>query len=68
MRRDGGLCVISPVCRLKGVVGKALQAFLAVFDDCTLADIAENRSELAELLDMRAVSGRVLRRAAAGGE
>jgi len=59
MRRDGGLCVISPACRLKGVVGKALQAFLAVFDDITLADIAKNRSELTELLEMRRVSRKV---------
>lgn len=59
MRQDGGLCVISPVCRLKGVVGKALEAFLAVFDDFTLADIAKNKSDLAELLEMSRVSGKV---------
>jgi Rrf2 family nitric oxide-sensitive transcriptional repressor len=59
MRRDGGLCVISPACRLKGVVGKALQAFLAVFDGFTLADIAKNRSDLTELLEMRRVSRKV---------
>jgi Rrf2 family transcriptional regulator, nitric oxide-sensitive transcriptional repressor len=59
MRRDGGLCVISPACRLKGVVGKALQAFLAVFDGYTLDDIAGNRSELAKLLEMYRVSGKV---------
>lgn len=59
VRRDGGLCAISPACRLKGVASKALGAFLAVFDDFTLADIAGNRSELAELLEMRSVSGKV---------
>ncbi|RWN60558.1 Rrf2 family transcriptional regulator [Mesorhizobium sp.] len=59
MRRDGGLCVISPACRLEGVVVKALQAFLAVFDGYTLADIAANRSELVELLEMHRVSGEV---------
>lgn len=59
IRRDGGLCVISPVCRLKGVVSKALEAFLAVFDGYTLADLAGNRSALVELLQMSRVSGKV---------
>ena len=59
MRRDGGQCVITPACRLRGIVGKALQAFLAVFDDFTLADIVANRSELAELLEMGRVSGKI---------
>lgn len=53
MRHDGGLCAISPACRLKGIVGRALEAFLAVFDGFTLADIARNRAELAGLLRMR---------------
>jgi Rrf2 family nitric oxide-sensitive transcriptional repressor len=53
MRAEGGTCAISPACRLKGVVGKALEAFLSVFDDYTLADIAGNQAELAELLALR---------------
>ena len=60
MRRDGGLCVISPACRLKGVVGKALEAFLVVFDGFTLADIVRNESELTKLLETRKVSGKVV--------
>jgi Rrf2 family nitric oxide-sensitive transcriptional repressor len=59
MHGEGGGCVISPACRLKGVVGKALQAFLAVFDDVTLADVVKNRSELAELLELGRVPGKV---------
>ena len=50
MRREGGACVISPACRLKRVVRKALDAFLSVFDEYTLADIAGNRDVLEELL------------------
>ena len=50
MRPDGGGCVISPVCRLKGLVGKALDAFLAVFDEYTLAEITANRAALHTLL------------------
>jgi Rrf2 family nitric oxide-sensitive transcriptional repressor len=56
MRRDGGACVISLRCRLKGIVSKALEAFLSVFDGHTLADIVENRTALAELLDLRGSS------------
>jgi Rrf2 family transcriptional regulator, nitric oxide-sensitive transcriptional repressor len=52
MRGDGGVCAISPACRLKGVVRKALEAFLSVFDDYSLADIAGNREVLAELLGL----------------
>lgn len=50
--RTQGVCVISPACRLKGVVRKAVEAFLSVFDDYSLADIAGNREVLAELLDL----------------
>lgn len=50
MCRDGGACVISRACRLEQVVRKALDAFLAVFDEYTLADIAANRGFLAQVL------------------
>lgn len=50
-RPGGGACVISPVCRLKGIVGEAAQAFLAVFDAYTLADLVGNRTLLAQLLE-----------------
>lgn len=52
MRPEGTICRISPACRLKGIVGSALEAFLAVFDRFTLADIAGNREALAALLDL----------------
>jgi Rrf2 family nitric oxide-sensitive transcriptional repressor len=32
-------CPIVPVCRLKGILAQALESFLAVLDDCTLADL-----------------------------
>ncbi|MCJ8143306.1 Rrf2 family transcriptional regulator [Ancylobacter sp. A5.8] len=38
----GNRCLITPRCRLKGVVGEALAAFLSVFDRHTLADIILN--------------------------
>jgi Rrf2 family nitric oxide-sensitive transcriptional repressor len=52
MRAGGGTCVISPACRLKGIVGIALDAFLAVFDRFTLSDLAGNREALSGLFDL----------------
>lgn len=34
-----GRCLVTPRCRLKGIVGEALAAFLAVFDRHSLADL-----------------------------
>src|SRR5262245_60503962 len=58
--REDGACAISPACRLKGVVGKALDAFLSVFDDYTLADIARDRMQLTKLLEIRDVSEKIV--------
>lgn len=52
LRQNGGLCAIAPACRLKSVVGRALEAFLSVFDEYTLADITGNRAALAQLLSL----------------
>jgi Rrf2 family nitric oxide-sensitive transcriptional repressor len=50
MKSGGGACVLSPICRLKGIVREALGAYLAVFDKYTLADLVANRAELASVL------------------
>lgn len=34
-----GRCLVTPSCRLKGIVGESLAAFLAVFDRHSLADL-----------------------------
>ncbi|MEP7297143.1 MAG: Rrf2 family transcriptional regulator [Burkholderiales bacterium] len=47
---SGGRCAISPVCRLAGVLGEAVEAFYAVLDRYTLADLVHNRDELARIL------------------
>lgn len=38
----GNACLITPSCRLKGILGRALAAFLAEMDRYTLADLAVN--------------------------
>jgi Rrf2 family nitric oxide-sensitive transcriptional repressor len=43
-------CPIAPVCALQGVLASALEAFLAVLDRYSLADLLENRRDLAALL------------------
>jgi len=52
MKTDGGTCLLTPVCRLKGVVREALQAYLAVFDKYSLADLIQNKDALGLLLQM----------------
>lgn len=46
-------CPIAPVCALAGVLGQALNAFLAVLDRYTLADVLENHRDLGALLDIK---------------
>lgn len=43
-------CPIAPVCGLSDMLGEALDAFLAVLDRYTLADILKNRAAFATLL------------------
>jgi Rrf2 family nitric oxide-sensitive transcriptional repressor len=51
---DGGHCLITDVCRLKGVLGEAVDAFYAVLDRYTLADISRNRQILGKVLMIHA--------------
>lgn len=52
LRADGGTCIISPACRLRGVFIEAQNAFLQVLDRYTLADVTGNRATLAALLSL----------------
>ena len=45
-------CPIEPACNLKRVLGKALQAFIDVLDEYTLADLTTNRSRLQRMLNV----------------
>lgn len=44
------LCAIAQVCRLRGVLDEAVQAFYAVLDRYTLEDLAKNRTSLKKVL------------------
>lgn len=43
-------CAIVSCCRLKGVLGEAVNAFYAVLDRYTLADLVRNQRELSSIL------------------
>ncbi|MFN4088080.1 MAG: RrF2 family transcriptional regulator [Alphaproteobacteria bacterium] len=43
-------CVIAGPCRLRGVLKRALDAYLAVLDGCTLADLSDDPAALGLVL------------------
>lgn len=47
---DSAPCAIAPVCRLRGVLGEAVDAFYGVLDRYTLADLAHNPRVLSRML------------------
>jgi Rrf2 family nitric oxide-sensitive transcriptional repressor len=47
-----GACAIEPACILKGALDEALDAFLAVLDRHTLADLARPRRRLSALFPL----------------
>ena len=54
---EPGQCPIAPACALRGVLGEALDAFLAVLDRYTLADLLGPRRALCELLGCGEAAG-----------
>jgi len=49
---DDNQCVITPACYLKHIIGEALNAFIAVLERYTLADLLANEAELGKLLNI----------------
>lgn len=49
---DPGGCPINAMCKLKGALHRAHQAFMAVLDDITLAEVLSNRDQLAPPLNI----------------
>lgn len=50
----GGSCVIMPACRLKRAMHEARAAFFGVLDATTIADLAQPKGQLQELLGIAA--------------
>ncbi len=55
----GNACRITPACRLKGILGEALRAFIGVLSCYTLADVVAAPAETARLLGLSDGAGRV---------
>ena len=47
-----GLCVIAPVCELKGILDQALCAYLDALRNYTLADLLKPKKRLCRMLSM----------------
>jgi len=56
--RPDGCCAIASACMLTSLLGTALEAFLAVLDHHTLADLIERPRQLSRLLELDADRGR----------
>jgi Rrf2 family transcriptional regulator, nitric oxide-sensitive transcriptional repressor len=50
-------CSIARICRLRGVLREAVEAFHAVLDGYTLADLVYNRTSLTRALFIRPAAG-----------
>lgn len=50
---ESNMCSISPACKLKHVLREALNAYVAVLDQYTLADVASNKDELLKYLQIQ---------------
>lgn len=53
---DPGPCTIVRVCRLRGVLKEAVDAFYAALDRHTLADLVHDRASLTRLLHIQPVA------------
>lgn len=56
---EGNSCCLSPACRLRGVIGEALDAFMGTFSKYTLADL--QAPGLGHLLALSASPGEATR-------
>ncbi|MCB2113090.1 MAG: Rrf2 family transcriptional regulator [Parvularculaceae bacterium] len=52
LKIDGGECLITPSCRLKGVFREATEAFLATLDRYTIKDLTQRNTRLRGLLSV----------------
>lgn len=50
-------CALSPACGLTGVLAKGMQAMMAVFDSCTIADLLTDRDAMRRLVNRQTLLG-----------
>lgn len=51
-RNGGGNCIIAPACRIKGIFGEALAAYMAILEKYTLQHALANAPSLRALFDL----------------
>ncbi|MFC0472401.1 Rrf2 family transcriptional regulator [Halalkalibacter kiskunsagensis] len=51
--QSNNTCIISSACKLKFVLNEALQAYLRVLDDYTLADVISNHVDLLNIFNFQ---------------
>lgn len=49
-------CIITPICGLRHMLHEALEAYFAVLDTCTLADLVKNPDSYRALLNIKTPS------------
>lgn len=54
LRAGKSKCLVTPACRLKGVLEEASEAFMAVLDAYTIADLVRRNPALRSLLNLEA--------------
>ena len=47
---ENGKCVITPACRLKRLIGAALDAYMQTLEEFTLDDLIAPEADLSEIL------------------
>ncbi len=56
LNREAHYCKVTPVCKLKHVLEDALEQFIAVLDQYTLADMVEDRETAVQLIGIEPVA------------
>ncbi len=51
--KDTNHCIISPACKLKHTLGKAMHAFFKVLEEYTIEDLVVNREELRAMMGIQ---------------
>ncbi len=57
--RSGNQCVITPACKLRTMLSRARESFLEVLNEYSLADILADGRQIAILLKLDPISGKV---------